>query len=129
MSCGTIYFVESRNGNVPLVISFDIKSGPITNKHAMHLGVNLLTEIFQDTYTYTSPPATSRPSYCTYRRPLREHLYMANQIRIHRGRGTAYISLNTRRRAKRGRRKRWREEEKKEKKRKVRVYKGAARGD
>lgn len=51
---GTIYLEEleiSLKKLVPLVISLDIKSDPVTNEHAMHFGVNLLTEIFRDTHT------------------------------------------------------------------------------
>lgn len=96
---GLIHFGESRNENILSVISLDIKSDLVTNEHATHFDVNLLTEIFRD--THTPPPATSRPSRRTYTDVPREHLYRANQTRIHRGRGTAYISLNTSREAKR----------------------------
>jgi len=96
------------------------------NKHAMHLGVNLLTEIFRDTHTLCHQRQAVLLTVLA--RPLREHLYVANQTRIHRGRDTAYVSLNTSRKAKRGKRKRRMREEEKEKGGKVRVCKGRSSG-
>lgn len=84
----------------------------------MHFDVNLLTEIFRDTHTLRYQRQAVSLTVLT--NVPREHLYMPNQTRIRRGRGTAYISLNTSRKA-RGRRwwrcrmewadgRRWREE-------------------
>jgi len=79
--------------------NLDIKSDPVT-KHAMHFGVNLLIEIFRDTHTLCYQRQAVFLTVLTD--VLREHLYVPNQTRIHRGRGIAYISLNTSRKRERG---------------------------
>jgi len=66
----------------------------------MHFGVNLLIEIFRDTHTLCYQRQAVFLTVLTD--VLREHLYVSNQTRIHRGRGIAYISLNTSRKRERG---------------------------